>query len=71
MAERPAPRTSVVEVQVEGRTHRGTFALSGGVVSVRMSDAEKSAELGGFSAEVLACQLLRELVLERAVGVPE
>lgn len=56
--------SEVLEIDFEGQAYRGTYSVSGDVVTVKMALGTKSTQVGGLSeaqvARLLALELLRE-----------
>ena len=59
--QKPSPRTSSIEVEVEGRRFGGHYVVDRGVITVTTAFQSKSAQLGNSSPEHLARVLLHEL----------
>ena len=64
MVKRPPPPYDV-EVEINGKTHRGTYRVEGHIITVSyFGGGSKSTQLGAADRDLLARRLLRELVGE-------
>ena len=64
MVKRP-PECHDVEVEIDGKRHRGSYSVDRGVIRVSYSDGgSKATQLGGIDPDRLAKRLLSELVRE-------
>jgi hypothetical protein len=61
MDTEPAPRQSLT-VEVEGKTHKGTYWVAGKILTVSTGLGGKSKQVGTMEPEILATQLLLDLV---------
>jgi hypothetical protein len=61
MDTNPAPRHSL-SVEVEDKTYRGTYRVAGKILTVSTGLGGKSKLLGTMEPDILATQLLLELV---------
>ncbi len=59
-----SPRVYAVHVDVDGTAYSGSYTVQGRIVTVTFGTLERSRQLGGMSGEVLAMNLLREMVRE-------
>ena len=53
-----------IEIQIDGRTVRGTYYVEKGIVTVTTLYGRKSTQVGGSSPESIARLLLRSLDAE-------
>jgi hypothetical protein len=52
-------------VEVDGETYTGVYSVRGGMLVVTFAGASKEMRVGGMSQQIVARQLLRELVREQ------
>jgi hypothetical protein len=57
-------RSYPVQVEVDGTSYSGTYTVQGRIITVTLGTLERSRQLGGMAGEVLAMNLLREMVRE-------
>ena len=55
-------KASVIAIEKDGKTYRGSYRVSRGILTVTSLYGEKSTQVGGLAPEVLARILLLELV---------
>jgi hypothetical protein len=53
-----------ISVDIDGKTHKGHFEVSGGILTVTADCGEKATQLGQMLPTILAAMLLQELVRE-------
>ena len=58
------PPRYAVTCEIDGTAHRGTYWIAGKILTVSTGMGGKSKQVGSTSAEILAEQLLRDLVKE-------
>ncbi len=63
-------RSHTVRVEVDGKDYSASYSIQGRIVTVSHAGMECSRQLGGVSAEVLAMNLLREMVKAMAGSPP-
>jgi hypothetical protein len=54
-----------ISVDIDGKTYKGHFEVSGGVLTVTAAYGQKATQLGQMLPTVLAAILLGELVREK------
>jgi hypothetical protein len=54
-----------ISVEIDGKTYKGNFEVSGGVLTVMAAYGQRATQLGQMLPTVLAAMLLRELVREK------
>ena len=59
-------RSHPVRVEVDGQDYNASYTVQSRIVTVTYGQAERSRQLGGIAAEVLAMNLLRDMVKEGA-----
>jgi hypothetical protein len=57
-----SPPRYPVTIEIDGKTYKGNYWVAGKILTVSTGKGGKSRQVGSTSAEVLAQQLLRELV---------
>ena len=62
--DRPSSTRHIVEIEVAGARHTATYSVDHGLISVFYAGGTNTAHLGNMPADVLAKQLLIELVRE-------
>ena len=65
-SQRP-PADDEVQVEHKGKTYRGRYSVTGGVVTVTWSLLSRSTQIGGSAPAVLARMLLKELIRDQGV----
>ena len=60
-----SPPRHPVTIEIEGKTYKGNYWVAGKILTVSTSKGGKSRQIGLTPAEVLAKQLLQELVKDR------
>ena len=58
------PQRHTVTCEIDGKTYRGNYWIAGKILVVSTGMGGKSKQVGSTSAEILAEQLLRDLVKE-------
>jgi hypothetical protein len=53
-----------VAIEVDGKTHRGSYRVEGGMVYVSSADGQKATHLGRLPAQRVAEVLLSSLVVD-------
>ncbi|MDX5360431.1 MAG: hypothetical protein LPL00_03585 [Alphaproteobacteria bacterium] len=54
--------SDIVSIERDGKTYSGQFELNNGIVTVWYRDKKKATQLGGSPVEVIARQLLSEIL---------
>jgi hypothetical protein len=62
MEEHMASERQSVSVEIDGKTHAGSYTVSGKVITVSYGGRTKTTQIGGTPQATIARQLLRELV---------
>jgi hypothetical protein len=57
-------KSGSVAIQRRGKTHTGEYVVARGMITVIGENGSKTARLGAVSAELMATDLLREIVEE-------
>jgi hypothetical protein len=58
------PQRHTVTCEIDGKTRRGTYWIAGKILTVSTGMGGKSRQVGSTPTEILAQELLRELVKE-------
>lgn len=58
------PQRHLVTCEIDGKTHKGNYWIAGKILVVSTGMGGKSKQVGSTPAEILAEQLLRDLVKE-------
>ena len=63
-------RSYPVRVEVDGKDYSASYSVQSRIVTVTYGQMERSRQLGGISADVLAMNLLRDMVKEGGGAAP-
>jgi hypothetical protein len=53
-----------LEVEFDGKTHKISYSIDGGIITVRVASLSKPAQVGGSPPEIIARIVAKELLLE-------